>query len=236
MPADLVPHEAIPALAEKVTPDMLQVLQRIHREGFILNGSEVDQPTATALRALADLGLVDRGYEERPGAKPSMWVSNGNGSRVLSYKTGIRSAPYYEIPSPELATWLEQQGGDRWWTVDGDPLLTGRVSFPCPVDELAAELRKINRPLLVLAKEEDKGAAGQTVGADKLDQIVRRLTENASVPGQPQMPRGGEDRLLYLCWRGRPYEWLLLEDSQTAEQMRVADRATTTEGARVKKE
>jgi hypothetical protein len=62
MPADLVPHEAIPALAAKVTPDMLQVLQRIQREGFILNGSDVGQPMAATLQALADLGLVNPGY------------------------------------------------------------------------------------------------------------------------------------------------------------------------------
>ncbi len=93
MPADLVPHEAIPALAGKVTPEMLQILQRIQREGFILNGDDVDQPTVATLRALADLGLVDTGYEGHPGDKPYMWLSNGNGSRVLSYKTGIRSGP-----------------------------------------------------------------------------------------------------------------------------------------------
>ena len=62
MPTDLVPHEAIPALAAKVTPDMLSVLQRIQRDGFILNGGDVDQPTTATLKALADLGLVDNAW------------------------------------------------------------------------------------------------------------------------------------------------------------------------------
>ena len=43
----------------------------------------------------------------------------------------ILNGPYYEVPSSELAAWLEQQGKDRWWNVDGDPLLTGEMPFPC---------------------------------------------------------------------------------------------------------
>ena len=236
MLADLVPHDAIPALAAKVTPDMLSILQRIQREGFIRNDGDFDPSTATTLRALLDLGLVDAGYEEHPGGKPSLWVSNGNGARVLRYKTGIRSGRYYEITSAELAAWLEQQGAERWWNVDGDPLLTGRLAFPCPADELAAQLRSINRPLLVQAKKDDQGAAGQPVGADKLNEVVSRLAEivPASAPGR--VPPWREDRLLYLCWKGAPYDWLLIEDSETAEQMRAVERATATETVRVDKE
>ncbi len=120
--------------------------------------------------------------------------------------------------------------------MDGDPLLTGRVTFPCPVDELAAELRKINRPLLVQAKRDDSRATGQPVGADKLNEVVSRLAENVHSLGEDQMPSWGGDRLLYLCWKGTPYEWLLTEDSETAAQMRVVERATATDAARVKKE
>ena len=157
MPADLVPHSAIPELAAQVTrePGMLQVLRRVEEAGYIMNGREVDTETARILRELTELGLVDPGYQGVTSGSPYHWISNGNGSRVLSYLTGIRAGPHYEVAAGELAAWLEQQGEDRWWTVDGDPLLTGRLAFPCPADELAPELRKIGRPLLVQAKKDD---------------------------------------------------------------------------------
>ena len=79
----------------------------------------------------------------------------------------IVTGPHYEIHSTELAAWLEKQGKDRWWNVDGDPLLTGRLEFPCPADELAEELRRLNRPLLVQAKTPD--ARGQQVDRNQID-------------------------------------------------------------------
>ena len=57
---------------------------------------------------------------------------------------GIPDEPYYTVPAGELAAWIEQQGDDTWWNVDGDSILTGILSFPSPGDELAAELRRIN--------------------------------------------------------------------------------------------
>jgi hypothetical protein len=226
MPADLVPHEAIPALAASVTPEMLEILRRIQREGFILNGADVDQQTAGVLQQLVERGLVDPGYDGSPEGPPSLWVSNGNGSRVLSYKTGIRSGPHYEIPSAELATWLERQGVERWWNVDGDPLLTGRLTFPCPADELAAALRTINRSLLVQVKKDDVDATGQRIGVEEVDAVVRPVADSFYQIAPEQRPPWGDDRLLYLCWKGSPHEWLLTEDSETTEEMRLADRAT----------
>ena len=150
---------------------------------------------------------------------PFHWVMNGNGSRVLSYLTGIRSGPHYEIPSTELATWLELQGKNRWWNVDSDALLTGRLSFPCPADELAKELRKISRPLLVRAIQEDALAQGQNIGAEKLDELVARIGTN--VPNWPNgtAPASSGDRLLCLCWKDRPSDWILVEDSETTAQV-----------------
>ena len=48
--------------------------------------------------------------------------------------------PYYTIKSEELANWLDDQP-ESWWIVDGDPVLTSHVDFPCPSEELSAELR-----------------------------------------------------------------------------------------------
>ncbi len=236
MPADLVPHEAIPELAARVTPEMLKVLRLLQREGFILNGRDLDPLAVSVLRALADLGLVDPGYDGAVGGEPYMWISNGNGSRVLGYKTGVRSGPHYEVPSSELAAWLEQQGPDRWWNVDGDPLLTGRLTFPCPTGRLAEVLRQINRPLIVQAKKEDADARGQPVGREKLDAVAGPFAESLHLIREGEMPAWSGDRVLYVCWKGSPYEWLLAEDGETTAMMRADERARGADAAAVTKE
>ena len=127
----------------------------------------------------------------------------------------IASGPHFEIPSVELAAWVEKQGENRWWNVDGDPLLTGRLEFPCPADELADELKRINRPLLVQAKETD--AKGQQVGWNQIDGLVSHFYETIHTNGHAQPP-WATDRFLYLCWKGSNNEWLLAEDSVTTKQ------------------
>src|SRR5207249_8593119 len=104
-------------------------------------------------------------------------------------------------------------GADRWWNVDGDPLLTGRMTFPCPGDELATELRKIDRPLLVQAKKDDVDAKGQAISKDKLNELIGHFADILYPfdPGQAP-PRAG-DRILYLCWKRLFDDWLLAEDS-----------------------
>jgi hypothetical protein len=237
MPAPLVPNEAIPELAARAdSPEMLQVLRRIQQAGFIPNGRDADRKTVGILKQLADLGLVDPAYEGPTEGAPFLWASNGNGSRVLKYLASIPRGPHYEILSSELATWLLEQGEDRWWNVDGDPLLTGRLTFPCPASELAEELRKINRPLLVQAKKDDIEAKGQRVGKDKLNDLVSHFAENMKVFGTGEMPPWGGDRLLYLRWKGAPDEWLLAEDSETTEQMRTEETIRTSQAAKTKRE
>ncbi|MBI3821842.1 MAG: hypothetical protein HY289_04075 [Planctomycetes bacterium] len=125
----------------------------------------------------------------------------------------IQATSHYEIPAEELAKWLEQHVADSWWNVDGDPLLTGRLSIPCPSDELAAELRKINRPLLVEAKGES-GARGQVIDSTKIGSLAR--IEKLASPG-PQAP-WVEDRFFHLSWKGSSHEWFLVEDSVSAKQ------------------
>jgi|SRR5579883_1632904 len=128
--------------------------------------------------------------------------------------SAIKQGPHYEIDSSELAAWLESQGVDRWWNVDGDPLLTGRVSFPCPADELAAELRAINRPLLLHAKNPD--AKGQRIDRTRLDELVSRLFGNLPANGRGSVA-WPSDRLFYFCWKDSPYDWMLIEDSLTTK-------------------
>jgi hypothetical protein len=127
----------------------------------------------------------------------------------------ILQSKHYELSSTELAQWLEVQGG--WWNVDGDPLLTGRLTFPCPADELAAELHRLNRPLLVQANDNGfapDGCSGLT--AKDLGKVAVRYTGNLCGPGP--LSDSVNDQQLYLCWKGSPHEWLLIEDSATAKQ------------------
>ncbi len=122
----------------------------------------------------------------------------------------IQDKPHYELPASALATWIEQQGADRWWSVDGDPLLTGLISFPCPGDELAAELRRIDRPLLVFDRTRNPAAKGQVIDAGKLDELVDRLGDDSTTA----------NRLLYLSWKHSDEDWLLVEDRETTESTR----------------
>ncbi len=85
---------------------------------------------------------------------------------------GIRDEPYYTVPAGELAAWIEQQGDDTWWNVDGDSILTGILSFPSPGDELAEELRRISRLLLVQDPQKRREARGQEVNRTALDGLV----------------------------------------------------------------
>jgi hypothetical protein len=235
MPAALVPHADIPILAARITPEMLRVLRHIQKADFIMNSEGVDSATLDVLRQLTGLGLVDAGYEGDPSGPPYMWVANGNGSRVLAYRTGIRGGPHYELPAAELAAWLEQQGTDRWWIVDGDPLLTGRLAFPCLAQKLAAEIRKIDRPLLVQARKEDTAANGQVIDRSKLDAAAGRIASNIHRIRGGERPDCSEDRILDLCWKGSTDEWLLIEDSDTTALMEAQEEGHGTDAARVEK-
>ncbi len=124
----------------------------------------------------------------------------------------------YELSSKELAHWIEAQGLDRWWTVDGDPLLTSRLAFPCPGDELAEELRRMDRPLLVLAEEPWPWPPDRQVTRLNLGELACRLGDNVRVQGD--RPSGTEDRFFVLRWRDSGIEWLLLEDQETTERSR----------------
>jgi hypothetical protein len=226
MPADLVSREQIPELANRVTPKLLNVLRQIQKSGYIKNDQGIDRETADILGQLVELGLVDPGYEGDTNGSPNLWISNGNGSRVLGYWTGIRAGPHYEVSALQLAAWLDDQGKECWWNVDGDPLLTGRMTFPCQAAALARELRMINRPLLIQAKQDDSGAKGQIIGKEKLTELVSHFYESVRVTEIGEMPHWGNDRLLYLCWKGSFQDWLLEEDSETTKQNEADETAT----------
>ncbi len=140
----------------------------------------------------------------------------------------LREEPHCKIASSELAAWLLAQGADRWWSVDGDPILTGRLSFPCPADELADELRRLNRTLLVQDRRKPPTGRGEQIAARDLDGLATRLGDNVQTSGAK--PAWANDRLFFLCWEDRGDEWLLAEDRETSERSR--EDAAVAQGAR----
>ncbi len=113
----------------------------------------------------------------------------------------IADGPHYLVRADNLAAWIEDQGDGTWWSVDGDPLLMSRLAFPSPPDELAGELRKIDRPLLVSDPNEAGG------GEEILPEELARLVD----PDEFGVPA------LYLSWQGDSNDWLLIEDEPVGE-------------------
>ncbi|HKI34999.1 MAG TPA: hypothetical protein VKA46_24295 [Gemmataceae bacterium] len=114
----------------------------------------------------------------------------------------VRDLPHYSLSAATLADWVENQP-ERWWFVDGDPVLTGEVYFPCPSDELASLLRKVGGRLLLYDKTPGSHARGEEVGADRLDDLCD-TTDNF------------QQKTLVLCWDNADIDWLLVEDKEAA--------------------
>lgn len=112
--------------------------------------------------------------------------------------------PYFTIGADELAKWLERQP-QAWWTVDGDPLLTSRVDFPCPSEELSAELRRVNRALRIFDPRPGSKAHGESVAFTTLDELAD--TDNNL-----------KAKTFLLCWDGEDIQWLLSEDPEAAAE------------------
>jgi hypothetical protein len=105
--------------------------------------------------------------------------------------------PHYTIKSEELADWLDNQS-ETWWVVDGDPVLTSRVDFPCPGEELSAELRRVGKLLRIFDPRPDSKARGEAVRVEQLEDIAD--TDNNS-----------QAKTYLLCWDDDDIQWLLAE-------------------------
>jgi len=111
--------------------------------------------------------------------------------------------PYFTIEADELARWLDLQPED-WWTVDGDPLLTSRVDFPCPSEELSAELRRVHRSLRIFDPRQHSESHSERIPRTELDDLAD--TDNNL-----------KARTFLLCWDGEDIQWLLAEDPDAAK-------------------
>ena len=83
--------------------------------------------------------------------------------------------------------------------MDGDPRHTSIVDFPCPSDELAPEIRKIGKDLLVYDKNAASNAQGELLTADRLNDLVYVITRH-------------NHREFVFCWADSDEEWLLADD------------------------
>ena len=126
-----------------------------------------------------------------------------------------KSEPHFEVQSADLATWIERQGTTVWWNVDGDPLLTDRLEFPCLGDEFADALRQLNRPLLIQDPKKRKEANGKVIAVAELDSVADLVGNNVQYKGDK--PFWADDRTFYCCWKGSDNEWLLIEDRETSK-------------------
>jgi hypothetical protein len=125
---------------------------------------------------------------------------------------GTKQGSYMRIAAGALAEWLSKEP-DLYWTVDGDPQLSGMLSFPCPGDELADALRRIGKPLLVFDREDRFRGRRKPVSSSDLDALVEEEELDA--------------RVLQLRWKDSDIEWILIEDEETSESMSHETRSSS---------
>ena len=114
----------------------------------------------------------------------------------------IKDKPHYTIDTAQLANWLRNSGEESWWTVDGDPILTERLNFPCPGPEISEVLQTLDGGLLFLDPQKAETANGQGIDSDELGKHVTTDEEG--------------DRVLQFAWENIPdANWLLIEDKES---------------------
>ncbi|QDV85806.1 hypothetical protein [Planctomycetes bacterium TBK1r] len=111
--------------------------------------------------------------------------------------------PYYTIKATDLASWIEQQG-EMWWFVDGDPLLTSFVNFPCPPDELIKALQKVDKNALIFDPREGITAKGEAMELEQMDDMADKNNNSSA-------------RTFLLQWADDDWQWLMMEDPAAAK-------------------
>lgn len=101
----------------------------------------------------------------------------------------------HTVSAHALASWLEKNAAGAYWSVDGDPLLTSQLDFPCPTEEIVGKLRWLGGQMFVR-------------GSGEIEECV---IQGSPAPGDDN---GKESRTFYLRWKGQDStkEWVLFED------------------------
>jgi hypothetical protein len=114
----------------------------------------------------------------------------------------IAERPHFTIAPYNLAAWIADQGENVWWTVDGDPLLMSRLDFPCPPEEIAAELQRHTTRLLVA--DPQRRAGGEELTPEEFGHVTEMFRER----GDP----------LFLSWETGEVDWLLAQDKPLVDE------------------
>ena len=104
---------------------------------------------------------------------------------------------WWPFPTEEVAEWLLNLHPTRW-AADGNWVLMGEISFPCPPAEMAAGLRRRGATLEIL----DRRDSALIAKRPSLDTLAVKL--------------GGDEDLSFLCrWPAdRDDVWMLIEDQR----------------------
>lgn len=116
-----------------------------------------------------------------------------------------------DVDVSALAGWLDKEAGDRLWTVDGEPWISGLLDLPCPGRELAATLKKLGGRVRVFGQQ-----GAQVNSPAELAKLAAHEEDGA--------------RVFEVAWlrEGAPGEhWILSEDTiaEKAEAERAEEEA-----------
>jgi len=129
------------------------------------------------------------------------------------------AAELFRMPPARLADWLEDQGPDLWWTVDGDDYLLGTITLPTTAHLLAARFREVKKTLIVL---DPLNRWSGPIEPENFDLNLIADSDNAT-----------QERVLCMRWDDERYpaEWLLCEDKFTPKMIKELDDPEDSEGA-----
>jgi hypothetical protein len=116
---------------------------------------------------------------------------------------------HYDIDVGELAAWLEAQGRDRLWAIDGEHDIAGEISVPCTAEDLAQALRRHAGTVRVYASPENEPAG--PLNRQNLESVAEH---------------DGDARAFRLAWtdgESAGDSWDLVEDTIAAESMSQDD-------------
>lgn len=172
---------------------MRRVLELLRDRGFILSGPNLEHTTIALLKRLTDLGLVDPGYSGQSNGDPFIWVSNGNGARILKHFEKNSEKPSLQLtihPRAETAlTSLTEK--EQVEVLAAAESLLGRDPASWPREQAVrldpdkpVFLLRVSPELRAFVRREDGGAIElyDIVREDTLRLFLERYRQESGVP------------------------------------------------------